>query len=670
MRLRAAALIFLLLVSASAHAQEKKDKDADVVITGTRTPEKSQRATVKVDVVTREEAERRGATNVAEALQSQPGVQVNPAAYGFLGGVAAIQIQGFDRDRILILEDGERVVGDTGGAIDLANIPIGDISRIEIVTGPTSSLYGSSAIGGVVNIITAPPSREGPSGRARVELRTGPGTILATSGAYRRRRLWAGVDANYTYQNSITRDTSKPDTQIPTAERGMLGLRGGFPISDRIDVRVRGRWFHDHAQGLQTKTIPTIAMPFFYDLPEETNRWTFHAIVNSDLGKGSSLRFTLGRQGYENETKTDLRDSPLDQIHNRHQRMQSGEATLTIADGPRTWVAGARLEAESFRQELTQTNAAPMGMPITSTAPEQQPLTIASGAGYEQLGWKFGPLTVMPGIRFEGNTKYGGHLAPRFATALQIGNTITVRASVGHGYRAPSGKELGFIFDHSFYGYRVLGNPDLKPESSWGTNGDVTFTPSKALSLRVGGFGNVIDQLIDIDLANGTPMGQVTTYSYKNFANATTIGLEARATFRLNDRFRAEIGWDHLYTRTPEPTPEDPHREVPLAGRPDNTVTCAITWSLPWKLELYGRWRAVSDAFLSDDPRTGVVTRAPGFTTVDVRVARALWPKAQAFVGMLNALDVHLDPGRVGDLRPPLGRIIYAGLRAEAPWEE
>lgn len=67
-----------------------------------------QRSTVKTDVVTREDAERRGATNVAEALQSQPGV--NPGAYGDLGGISAIQIQGLDRDRVLVLEDSRTAV--------------------------------------------------------------------------------------------------------------------------------------------------------------------------------------------------------------------------------------------------------------------------------------------------------------------------------------------------------------------------------------------------------------------------------------------------------------------------------------------------------------------------------------------------------------------------------
>ena len=183
--LRWGCLSLVLVVPSAARADDSrgsskaKDKDADtVVVTGTRTPENAQRATVKTDVVTREEADRRGATNVAEALATQPGLQVNPGSYGYLGGVSALQIQGFNRDRVLILEDGERVVGDVGGAVDLAAIPTANLERIEVVVGPTSSLYGSAALGGVVNVITAPPRRPGLSGRARAEYRSLNGVVL------------------------------------------------------------------------------------------------------------------------------------------------------------------------------------------------------------------------------------------------------------------------------------------------------------------------------------------------------------------------------------------------------------------------------------------------------------------------------------------------------------
>src|SRR4051812_18233408 len=98
--------VTLVLFSVDARAEATvadRERDKDVVVTGTRTPENVQRATVKTDVITRAEADRRGATNVAEALATQPGLNVNPGSYGFLGGVSALQIQGFDRDRVLIL---------------------------------------------------------------------------------------------------------------------------------------------------------------------------------------------------------------------------------------------------------------------------------------------------------------------------------------------------------------------------------------------------------------------------------------------------------------------------------------------------------------------------------------------------------------------------------------
>lgn len=160
-----------------------KDKAVEVVVTGTRTPEQSQRATVRVDVVTRQEAERRGATNVAEALSGQLGVQVNPAAYGDIGNPSAIQIQGLDRQRVLVLEDGERVIGDVGGAIDLSRMPLSDVARVEVVAGPMSSLYGTSAIGGVVNVVTGQPLYPGVSGRVRIEGRNRRGFITQGNAA-------------------------------------------------------------------------------------------------------------------------------------------------------------------------------------------------------------------------------------------------------------------------------------------------------------------------------------------------------------------------------------------------------------------------------------------------------------------------------------------------------
>lgn len=643
---------------AQARSQESGRADATdtVVVTGTRTPERSQRATVKTDVVTRDEADRRGATNVGEALSSQPGVQVNPGAYGTLGNVSAIQIQGFDRDRVLVLEDGERVVGDVGGAIDLANIPTGDIDRIEIVTGPTSSLYGSSAIGGVVNIVTAPPRREGPSGRVRLEGRSYRGLVLQGNGAYRRDGTWAALDLNYTRQDGIPQSNDLPDLRIPESGRSMIGVRAGARLSDRIDVRLRGRWIRDQVDGVESSVTPGLGR-FITDLPEQTNRYTLHLIETVKLGGASSLRLTLGRQWVEGRTANDRRDSPLDEIRERHHRMQSAEGVLTLADGPRTWVVGSRFEAEHFAQDLTKTESASDGL-VTTFTPEVVPQTLGSGAAYGQLQWKLTDgVTLLTGTRGELHTRFGSAVTPRVSVAYRPTSAWQLRASAGRGFRAPSAKELGFVFDHSLYGYRVDGNPELKPETSWGVNGDVSWQADEHVTLRASGFANWVQDLIDVDLANGTSAGGIASYTYANFGTARTMGAEVDAAYRISDRFRAEASYAYLYTR-------DDANDRPLGGRPPHTLTGSLRTKLLWALEAYGRVRVVSDAFVDES------TRSPGYTTLDVRISRPVWPDAEAYVGVLNLLDVHQDPGRVGDQRPPFGRVFYVGLRASFPWED
>ncbi|CAN5450410.1 N/A [soil metagenome] len=651
----ASATLFLSRRSGAQDGSSKKVEPETVVVTGTRTPEASQRATVKTDVVTRDEAERRGATNVGEARATQPGLQVNPGAYGFLGGVSAIQIQGFDRDRVLILEDGERIVGDSGGAIDLAALPIGDIQRIEVVTGPTSSLYGASAIGGVVNILTAPPRREGGSGRLRLEGRNPWGVVAQGNAAYRSGNYWATADVNVNRSAGIARIDGLPDLQIPDVLRTMVGLRGGFRLSPKVDIRIRGRWFRDRIDGLETQLVPNLGR-YVVDLPEETNRFTLHVIDNIDLGRGSSLRFTVGRQQTYGETRQDRRDSPIDQVRDRSHQMSSLEIIGTIADGPRTWVAGARTEVEHFDQYLSTTESTAGGL-VTTNGPEVSPQTFGNGAVYGQLQWKFGKVfTLLPGVRGEGHSRYGGAIAPRLALSFRPSDKMQLRLSGGRGFRAPSAKELGYVFDHSVYGYRVIGNADLRPETSWGVNGDVSYQPDAHFLFRVGGFGNWVSDLIDVDLAGGVASGTVTSYAYENIGTARTAGLQLDTTYKEGDHFRADLSYAYLWTR-------DDANAQPLAGRPAHVLTAALSGKIG-RVELVARYRVSSDAYVD-----GVV-RAPPYQTLDVRAGVTLWPKSQLYVGALNLFDVHSEPGRVGDMRPPVGRTLYLGIRAEAPWEE
>lgn len=656
----------------STKGAQQTDKSIDVVVTGTRTREDSRRAPVRTDVITRAEAERRGATNVGEALSGQLGVQVNPGANSSVGYLSGIQIQGFDAERVLVLEDGERIIGDKDGVIDLASIPLSDVSRIELVTGPSSSLYGTSAIGGVVNVLSAPPEIEGFSGRASAEGRYPLAFTLRGSGAYRQQDSWASVDTSLQRKSGIALDPTKPALTLPNASRLLLGLRAGTKISDRITLMLRGRWIHEDFQGLVTESPPGSKKTYFIDLPERKDRFALQFVENIELPRGAMLRISGSRQWFLNNSVRDRRNSPLDESRDRSDEMQSYEAIATIPEGSsRTYVVGARLETERVEQDLTKTSPTSL---TTTNITELAPTSLGSAALYGQIRWAIGDkLTLLPGLRGETNLHYGGVLAPRLAASFAPLPSLLFRLSGGRGFRAPGAKELGFSFDHSSLGYCVLGNDSgLKPENSWGVNGDVSLTPQRGLTLRAGAFANWIDDLIDFKrlgpeerddipealLARSECKNMaVDIFQYKNVAHARTSGAQLDASFRVNPWLRFEAGYAYLWTR-------DDTSEQPLPQRPPHTGTLAITATLPFQLEAYLRWRGVTDTFVDEE------NRAPGFHMLDVRFARELWTKAKAYVGMQNILGVQKDILVPGDLRPIEGRTIYFGLSAEAPWRD
>ncbi|MBD3160673.1 MAG: TonB-dependent receptor plug domain-containing protein [Candidatus Eisenbacteria bacterium] len=127
----------------------------EVVVTGTRSPHMLKEVPVQTEVVGRREFRKTGATSVDEALAWSTGINVREDLSG-----QGVSLRGLDENRVLILVDGERAVGRVRGSIDLSQYSLTNVDRIEVVKGTGSTLYGSEAIGGVVNIITKRPEEE------------------------------------------------------------------------------------------------------------------------------------------------------------------------------------------------------------------------------------------------------------------------------------------------------------------------------------------------------------------------------------------------------------------------------------------------------------------------------------------------------------------------------
>lgn len=657
---RAASFAIGLSANALAESPATPEPPAppiEVVVTGTRTPEDSQRSTVRTGVVARKDAEQRGATNVGEALQGELGLQVNPSAYGYLGSPSVVQMQGFDLERVLVLEDGERVVGDVGGGIDLSAIPLTDVDRVEYVTGPTSALYGTSALGGTINIITAPPRDEGTSAGLRLEGRSYRGLLAQANGAFRQGGHWAAADASYQRSDGIALVESGPELAVPQSERGLLGLRIGTALSRRVEVTLHGRFIRDQSRGVTSQEYPGLGT-YIVDLPDTSDRFSLRLNERIRIGAASSITLSLARQWFVGRSVTDRRNSPVDEARLRSDAMDSFEAVATVvsSDRSRTWVVGTRLEHERFKQGLDRVAASNSGVePVEIT--EVRPTALGSAALYAQLGWHLGrSVTVMPGARAEMHRRFGSVVVPRLAAAWAPISTLRLRVAAGRGFRAPTAKEVGFFFDHSFLGYRVLGNPDLVPERSWGLTGDASFAPTSSFRLRVGGFANWVTDLINFELASSAPSAGVTDYRYVNVGKARTSGADVSVRWTAGKRLRAELGYSFLWTR-------DDAAARPLPSRPPHTVQSSIVLALPLDLELASQWRAVSSAFIDLD------VAAPGYETLDVRLARGFGGLLGAYAGVRNVLGARRDPRRPGDERSASGRLFYLGVTAEFPGE-
>lgn len=633
----------------------EKCRPVEVVVTGTRTPESSQRATVRTEFVTREEAEKRGATNVAEALQGEPTLQVNPESYTQLGRPSGAQMQGLDAERVLVLEDGERVLGDEGGVVDLSEIPLVDVERIEYVTGPTSSLYGTNALGGVINIVGARPQRLGPSLRYRGEGRLSGALLGSLSGAYRRDDEWVALDTSLQHRPGIELDEGRPDLQAAAWRSTLVGLRAGAKPRRDVELRLKARWVRDRSDGLSSEDVPGLGR-YVSDRPHVTDRYSLRGQETLQLGAGKRLDFSISRSWFHDDYRVDRRDSPLDEVRKRTLANQGLEAILTVPEGrSRTWVVGVRSDAEQFRQSLEKV------LPDLSRerVTEIEPTLLASAALYGQLGWKVTErFTLMPGVRAELHDRYGEVVAPRLASAYQLSEWLSARAALGRGFRAPTAKEYGFAFDHSTIGYRVIGNRELRPETSWGATADLTARGSLG-RVRVGGFFNHVQDLIITRIAPEGELEGVTDFGYFNVDEAQTAGGDASVRWQAHEAVSLEGGYSYIWTRNVKD-------EKPLSNRPAHTATLAAFAQLG-KLSGNVRYRWVASSFVLGPLEEEL--RSPAFGTLDARLAFQAWPALELYLGGLNLLNAKRDPLDPADTRPALGRELYAGLRGTLPAE-
>ncbi len=691
-----AAILAVPLAAQSGNQSEKKNEilEGEITVTGEGRRVRRKRAVTRTLVVGRKEIEATGAANAAQALEHTPGVEVRMGIRGIF-----LRLMGMDTKHVLVLVDGQRIAGRTNDALDLTRIKAEEIERIEIVKGAISALYGSEAIGGVVNIITRKVKRPVD---IQTDMRYGSGRRrhFGTGGEASASAL-LGVNKANLYSSFVLgwhRSDGYDLSPFTETDRRNTTLFPNFPgydaDADILKQGTTGNSFRDLNVGNSTRWLITPTLELFggmnyryldqervdstpprrlSDRRNETHDGSFSLGAVWQLRRNLRARLTYGYSRFLDDLTQDQRGSDeLDSKETQDERTQ--EARLQV-------------DYRLNKAHLISVGAAFLYEELISPRLRARYAIRQRPAVFAQNEWRIGKWKILPGLRFEEDSEFGGQTSPRLQVYYRPVRELQIRAGAGAGFRAPSFKDLFFDFQNPGVGYQVVGNPNLQPERSRTYNADLDWQPGPGWNIHVGAFYNSLTNLIDFTLLPER-RNDLSVFQPTNIRRAYTRGGQVMLDYRLNKHLTMGVGYAHTDTR-------DLEFDIPLEGRARHRGTYRVRWRLKkfsfsltgsvygesafrqqavplYTLQSTGALTFDSQApltafvqnrrliFFENDPITpqqGVTYHNP-FHLVNVRVSFKVGKLYELFAGVDNALDEYNE--RFNPMRP---RFFYAGFR-------
>ncbi len=564
----------------------------DITVTATRILQLRDKTGLSITSIDRAAIEDRQTTSVADLLATTPGITVS--RNGGPGQPTAVRIRGAEDSQTLTLIDGVRVndPASPGGAFDFGNLLTGNIERIEVLRGPNSVPWGSQAIGGVVNIVTAPAPDDL---TARLSAEYGYKNSKQIVGQIGDRFGPVSISAGGGYFDDDGISAYKFGTERDGYRQYAANSRVGVEISDSVKLDLRG-YFADSRVSFDGSPPP------FYSLADtaqfsKTQQVFGYAGINVRTGAvAHRLAFTLS------DTARDSFDpafgpAPSFIARGRTERFEyQGDASISRAIRA---VFGVEHETSRFRDDFNRTSTG-----LTS--------------GYVQaIITPVDALTLTSGVRVDEHRTYGTKATFSANAAWQIGGNTILRASYGEGFKAPTLFQL-----FSFYG-----NTTLKPETAQSYEAGIEQRLADgALTLGLTAFHRDTTNQIGFDFSEARPDG-----FYNNVDKTRAEGIEftfaANPTRTLN--FSANYSLIDSKNRA---------TGLPLLRRPKHSINANIDWTPRAWLHLGGDIRTVSDSrdfdFQTFDPIS-----LDGYTLVGLRTSVSIGDRFELYARIENLLD-------------------------------
>ncbi len=515
-----------------------------VVVTATRGERQLRNVPVSTEVLMKDDIRARGSARLTDLLAEQAGISI---VHEFGAG---LQMQGLSSDYILVLIDGEPVIGRSGGTLDLDRLTVRGLERIEIVRGPSSSLYGSDALAGVVNLITR-ESRDPLTASVGMKYETHSTADLSLSSDFSQGRFGGSILLDRFSSDGYDLFPDKPGQTAPGfvdyTATGRFTLDAGSTTRLRAGGRF-GRLDQKSEIGLSFAdgSAPTASVG-------ERTEWNLSGGVNQRLSSLASLDGSGYVSRFISTTALEASDSKFDHIY--------GESELkldAVVGASHLFTAGVGFAREHVKADRV------IGGSQTTTA------------GFTYLQYQWTPrsaVNVVVSGRYDAHSDYDSRVSPKLSVLYKPISQLHLRGSIGSGFKAPTFQQRYLDFNNPIGGYRVLGasgvesvladledageirryigsfdlGEALRPEHSWSFNVGADWYPSKRYELRVNLFYNRIADLIETLLVAEQVSGQQ-IFSYANLDRIRTRGAEANLGVRPLARLRIDVGYQFLDT--------------------------------------------------------------------------------------------------------------------------
>lgn len=426
-------LLAAALLPTAAFAQSSLPANDTMVVTANRMEQPVSSVLAPVVVIDRAEIESRQVSSLTDLLKTLPGVQIT--TLGGRGHMSSLFIRGTNSNHSLVLMNGRPIAAMVAGTPDLSQIPLGNIERVEYIRGPRAAVYGSDAIGGVINLITKTSAKNG----SETHLKGGAGSHGYGQGQLRTvQALGQQTDMNLLvgYERTdgfdVVAGAQQPDRDGFDSLNGQVGMNHAFNDAWSADFNAQGYDNQTEMDDAYQSADQSRVKAFQYDGGLKFQSATLTSRLEASYGE-NKLKSWLESQG----------ESSAQPIHTGLTRFSwinswSGIEGLNLTGGA------------DWQQEQMKSDSRSYGQAFNAPDRDNTGLFAVGSYHWQALLWELSGRT-------DDNEQYGRHNTWSAASGLDIDDNHNVRLSYGTGFKAPT------FLDLYYPGYE---NPDLKPEES------------------------------------------------------------------------------------------------------------------------------------------------------------------------------------------------------------